>query len=455
MRDIYVTCVYVAFFLVGVTTPFVLTLGYMWVDTFYPQDVTSYLASFPVALVIGAAAFGVYLVADHRAPPRLGLHFWLHVAFAAWVTITLSWAVAPGPAWDKWSWAFKTVAFAAFLPFVIRSRVQIEAFIAVFISAAALDILSGGVKTLISGSGYGRGLGVVAGNSGLAESSFFSAACMAMIPLILYLRKHTLLIPRTRWRDPLALGAIIVTIGAMIGTYARTGIVSAAVVFLTMWIQARRKTVFTVLAVLMILGMGGVMGARWMGRMDTIDTYQKDPSAYTRIIIWEWTLKFVESHPLGGGFNSYYINRIVVPNPSGGGSTVQYGRAFHNIYMEVLGEHGFPGLALYLALQITSLAYLRKVIKLARDRPHLAWAADLARALTAALLALVVGGQFIGIAFKSFVWYTLVLPVCLRQHVRRVIQQDEATASTATSAFGLGNPVPNAAGAFLRRGLSS
>ena len=35
LSDIYIAMVYAAFFVVGLTTPFVLSLGYLWVDTAY------------------------------------------------------------------------------------------------------------------------------------------------------------------------------------------------------------------------------------------------------------------------------------------------------------------------------------------------------------------------------------------------------------------------------------
>jgi len=40
LRDLYIALIYAAFFVIGPTTPFVFTLGYLWVDTFYPQYVS-------------------------------------------------------------------------------------------------------------------------------------------------------------------------------------------------------------------------------------------------------------------------------------------------------------------------------------------------------------------------------------------------------------------------------
>jgi putative inorganic carbon (HCO3(-)) transporter len=44
---------------------------------------------------------------------------------------------------------------------------------------------------------------------------------------------------------------------------------------------------------------------RWGARMSTVGTYNKDWSALGRIKVWEWTVRFVATHPLGGGFDSF------------------------------------------------------------------------------------------------------------------------------------------------------
>ncbi len=52
------------------------------------------------------------------------------------------------------------------------------------------------------------------------------------------------------------------------------------------------------------------------------------------------TLNYVSEHPLGGGFQSFLIDRIEFPATNGETPLVIYGKAFHNSYIEVLGEQG-------------------------------------------------------------------------------------------------------------------
>ena len=38
-------------------------------------------------------------------------------------------------------------------------------------------------------------------------------------------------------------------------------------------------------------------------RMGTIKTYKADASASTRLAVWQWTMDYAKTHPMGGGFD--------------------------------------------------------------------------------------------------------------------------------------------------------
>ena len=197
LRSLWLLLVYASFLGVSGSAPFVATLGYVWVDTFGPQNVAYILLNqIPVAMIMGAVAVGAYLLLDRRSPPPLSVEMALMIAMMIWVSLTMIWAQVPSAAWEKWDWAFKTLAFATFIPFVIRSRIQIEAFAQTYVISLAANFVPFGLKTLVSGGGYGSNLGLVGGNSGLGEGGLLSTVCLMAIPLAIYLSKHGQLIPR-------------------------------------------------------------------------------------------------------------------------------------------------------------------------------------------------------------------------------------------------------------------
>jgi putative inorganic carbon (hco3(-)) transporter len=420
MRDLYIALVYLSFLVMGVTAPFVCVVGYAWVDAFYPQLVSGLVAMLPASLVMAVAALGLYMLTDRRSPPAVTAHMVLTLALAVWVTITLNWAEVPDLAWAKWNWAFKTVIFSAFLPFALRTRVQIEAFLQVFLLAAAFHMMPVAVKTFLSGSAYGRGLGVVSNEIGLAESSMLAAASSALIPVMLYFRKHSVLIPKSPLRNLGYLGMIPVAVMAAIGTYARTALVGFAVVGAFVWWQSRRKILTGACIGVLALGFSFVASKSWEERISTTTDYNEESSALGRILVWQWTLGYVATHPLGGGFDAYRISRIEVPTENGQPPFIAMGKAYHNMYIEVLGDHGFPGLIIFASIQLIALNYLRSVIRRTRGKEYLAWLHDLARTLLVSLLTMMACGCFIGIAFQPIVWYLMTLPLCLHQYLRRV-----------------------------------
>jgi probable O-glycosylation ligase (exosortase A-associated) len=439
LRDIYVALIYVSFFMVGLTAPFIFTIGYMWVDIFNPQLLSAPLESFQVSMAIAVPAIVGYFLVDRKSPPRITAHTMLTIVFALWCTLSLSWAVVPGPAWSKWDWAFKSLMFSAFLPFVIRTRIHIETFLQVFLFAMCLHMMPLGIKNLLSGSGYGRELGIVAGNSLLLESSTLAAVSVSIIPIILFLRKHTTIIARSRITDALYYALVGVAILCAIGTYARTAVVGFVVVGAFLWFQSRSKLLFSAIAVVMVLGVGYTVSKSWTARIDTTTEYNQDDSALGRILVWKWTLGFVASNPLGGGFNSFYIDNIEFPAQDGQPATIVHGKAFHNLFIEILGEQGFPGLAMFLAIEFLSFNYLRRIRRRTRDRPYMAWCHDLAGALMASLATLLACGNFIGIGYQSIVWYATALPVCLYGYVLQVerLEAKARLGSAQTAAGGL------------------
>ena len=425
LRSLWLLMVFVAFIGIGATTPFVLTLGYVWVDTFRPQDVAYIvLNQLPVSLIMGVGAFGSYFLMDRRSPPPLTLQSVLQIAMLVWCTVTMTWAVAPTEGWEKWDWAFKSMLFSAFVPLVIRSRVQIEAFAQTYVFSLAANFLPFGVKTLISGGGYGSNLGLAQGNSGLSEGGLLSTICLMAVPLAVFLGKHSLLMPKLKLM-PLAYWAVAaLAIVTAIGTYERSALIGLLVLGLYMWWRSRHKLLFGLIGLGIAAAVFYTTSSSWNARISTIGEFQTENSALTRLLVWKWTLTYALSHPFGGGFMSFLINHIEFPpDPVHPGGYTQFGRAFHSIYFEVLGELGWPGLAIFLTVALTSFLSLLSLSRRTRKIPELQWVAHMADALQSGLAVFMTSGAFVGIAFQPMFWYFVSMGICLRAYVYRCERQ--------------------------------
>jgi probable O-glycosylation ligase (exosortase A-associated) len=451
LRSLFISLVFLGFIAMGAAAPFVFSLGYVWVDTFRPQEIaTLVLPSIPVSMVMGALAIGSYIVADRRSPAPVSTHTVLILLFAAWVTVTtLFFAVSPPVAWEKYDWAIKTLLFSAFIPLVFRTRVQIEAFLQVYLFALAIHIMPFGIKTLVNGGGYGSALGIVAGNSGFSEGSTLAAVALMLVPFCLYFIRHSVLMPQVRLTQMIYYGMLVLLVACAFGTFARTTLVGVLVLGIALWIRSRRKIVGAAVGVLMVMGMGIVASDAWEERISTVQEYQSESSALGRILVWKWTLGFVASNPAGGGFNSYVASVITFPGESGQEDVVVHGKAFHSIYFEVLGEHGWPGIILFGGLIATSLLSLQRVARRAAKVPGMEHCRDLAYAMQTSLLCLLACGAFIGIAFQPMLYYLFALSACLSNYLRRTLA---AAATLPAEDAPLGQPVPAATGGWRDRG---
>lgn len=415
LRSLWMLVIYCAFLVLGLQAPFAFALGYIWVDAFSPQNVAYVILNqIPVSFIMGAAAFGGYLVLDRKFPPRLNLITAGHVWLALWATMTMIWAVRPDLAWDKWDWAFKTLMFSAFLPFVIRSRVQFEAMLLVFLFSLAANIIPFGAKVTLSGGGYGQQLGLAGANYGLGEGSTLAGVAVMTIPIALYFRKYGILLPKHIITNLLYLALCLAAVMTAVGTFERTAIIGFMVLALSMVAKSRHK----ILTILVVAAVGAAIiytsSSGWEARVSTIGSYENESSAMGRLEMWKWTLGYVMSHPFGGGFNMYVISVL-----EEGNGRVEYGKAFHSIYFEMLGELGWPGLLTFLAMLIGAQFKLQMVARRVKNNPDLEWCAAAAAMLQVSLAVISACGAFIGIAFQPTIHYLLAATVTLCEYVRR------------------------------------
>lgn len=215
-------------------------------------------------------------------------------------------------------------------------------------------------------------------------------------------------------------GIAVLALVTAIGTYERSALVGMVVLGIYMFIRARRKLVFGALLAVAAVAVIVLAAKSWDARVSTIDQYNTESSALTRLLMWQWTLQFTASHPFGGGFDAYGTSVIMMPpDDLHPGGYVQTGRAYHSIYFEVLGDLGYPGLIMFLTVIGSSLFSLLRLSRKCRRIPDLIWVADMSDAVQSGILVFLTSGAFVGLAFQPPFWYFVAMGVCLRAFVRR------------------------------------
>lgn len=427
MQSLFLTTVFASLMFMGFSAAFAAALGFVWVDIVKPQLLAHAIITHqPLSLIAAVATISLFVLKDRKHAPKLTPILILLALFAIWITITTAMSSFPDRAWYKWDWALKVVIFAVIFPYIFRSRIQIEAFILVFIFSAATIFFSAGLKTLFGGGGYGVLAIMGVGNTGLAESSTLALVCVMLIPLILFSMRNTVLIPQNKLTFWFFIGIIFIALATVVGTAARTGVIAIAVLFAVSILKSPKRFYWIGAAAIVgiILMNIDISSTPWGSRMSTIETYEEDSSALGRIAVWKWTIEYVASHPLGGGFDAYMHNRIAWV--AGDGLIGYYpdgepgGKAFHSVYFEILGEQGIPGFIFYFLAITLALLKLRSLKKKWSGHPGMAWLANLADAMTTSILVYLAGGAFVGIAYQPFIFYLLSLTVAIDQYAARV-----------------------------------
>lgn len=432
MRDLVFVAFLLALMGAGFKRPFMFVLAYVYVDIVQPQRLTyTLLNAVPISLIAFLAAVGGWLLIDRKTDSRFGPRQGLLVVLVLYCWVTTVNADFPMEAWDKWSWVWKSLIFAIFLPLTLTTRLRMEALATFLCLSAGSIIIVGGIKTLASGGGYGMLNLMVTNNSGIYESSIISTVSIALIPIILFLMRNTTIFPRD-WRVTIfCLALCFACLLIPVGTEARTGLVCIGVLAVMMLRQAKRPFLWIAAAVLIGSVSVPFLPESFTKRMDTISEYKADTSASTRIAVWKWTLEYVSLHPFGGGFDAYKQNsvRYEAVKTESDGNTVENkatvvqdaGRAYHSSYFEMLGEQGYPGLAIWLLLHIIGLVRMEVLYHRYRKRDEAdgQWVGQFALTLQQAHIVTLVGSVFVGIAFQPFVWMFVALQIGLDSYQAR------------------------------------
>jgi probable O-glycosylation ligase (exosortase A-associated) len=171
----------------------------------------------------------------------------------------------------------------------------------------------------------------------------------------------------------------------------------------------------------------------WFSRMDTIGDAQQDSSFMARVEAWQVSSAIAMQNPFtGGGLHAVQVQSVwaMFRGRTGLLSFVESGppseifRAAHSIYFEVLGDMGFTGLLLFLAILLVGMRNGRRTEALLTTRKaEYEWAIDLSRTLSAVIFGFAVGGASVSLAYSEFIYVIVMLTEVLKREVRESLVQ--------------------------------
>jgi putative inorganic carbon (hco3(-)) transporter len=341
--------------------------------------------------------------------------------FMVWITMTTvaanSVATIPGHSWELWH-QWKTVEKILLMCLVgyalTTTRERVDQLIWVVVLAIGAWGVKGGIGSILHG-----GTARIHGPEGTAigDNNDFGLALILILPLMFYKWQYT---ENRHIRRGVIVMAFLVII-ADLCTYSRGALIGLCAMGAVTWLRSRAKLAMGVLIVAIGLTAYAFAPPQWFNRMASIETYEQDGSAMSRIYMWQVGLQVAEEYPLfGGGFKRTLYPTTVNPFLRGI-PRMTAGRDLHSIYFVVLSEHGWIGLTLFLAIAGYSWINCSWLVSRSRGRADLVWANLLGRMGQATLIGYWAGGAFLSQAYLDEYWCVIFIFDAARRVVSREI----------------------------------
>jgi probable O-glycosylation ligase (exosortase A-associated) len=114
----------------------------------------------------------------------------------------------------------------------------------------------------------------------------------------------------------------------------------------------------------------------------------------------------------------------------------------HSIYFQVLGEHGFVGLLLFLTFIVLAWRTGSRVLRFCKGKEELSWAYGMAAMCQVSLVGYVVGGSFLTLAYYDLFYDIVVLLVLLEKYLGLRERRPLFAAAPAQQASAANQPLP-------------
>ena len=432
MRDLAFAAFFTAYLPLILRYPHIGAMVWAWLSFCSPDEyLYGFMTSLPLSKIVAVLTTGALLLRRDGRRPYMDDMMLAMLGFVLVGLMSASLSITPSPLnWDLFSKVGKIVVLCFVVTCVVTTRRRLQAVIAAMVLGLAFNGADEGLKVLVSGGGHH-----VIGVTTMGDNNSFATAMLMCLPMLLYLNQTS--------SNPIArvgfTGGLVLCIVSIIGTYSRGGFVGLVTFALGLIALNRNK-----LRNIVLVGAAGVVllfaaPDSWNDRIHSIGSAGQDSSFMERVTAWKVSTLLALDRPFtGGGFHAIQDTDVwqrygqnlarldFVPS-----APIQArGMAAHSIYFEVLGDLGFSGLVLFVAMLLSAIRCCGQIRRRVRLHADLAWMGGLASMLRLSLIVYMVSG-----AALSFAYFEgLYLIVALLSATRRLLAEELAFHTPALQA---------------------
>ena len=406
MRDLILISVFIPIAIMALRRPWIGIMLWTWMSIMNPHRYTwGFAFSMPLAATaVAVTAIGLMFTNERESPfksPVVGVL----VLFMVWMTISWLAGLDPAGDYEQWKKVMKIDVMIIVALMLLHSKQHIVVLVAVAAGSLAFLGAKGGLFTLMTAGNY-RVWGPP--GSFIEDNNEFALALVMTIPLLRFLQLQL----KNGWQRHAMTALMGLCALAVLGSQSRGAFLAIAAMTALFWWRGRNKLSVGFLLLLAIPLMLAFMPESWFDRMSTITDYETDRSAIGRISAW-WTAWGVATHyPFGAGFDVARPELVAAYSPYPFAV-----HAAHSIYFQVLGNHGFIGLAIFLAIWLMTWRTAGWLRKEGGVRSETRWCVDLGAMCQVSLIGYAVGGAFLSLSYFDLPYNIIIVVVLARRWI--------------------------------------
>ncbi len=433
MRDLVLVTLFFPMLPFAFIYPWIGVLVWSWIGYMNPHRLTfGFAYDMPFGLIAALTTLAGLLFSRERKRLPRGPEVALVLGLWAWFTVTAVFAIHPELAWDKWQQVSKILLMTMVTMVLFRDASRLKWL--VWTIAASLGFY--GVQSALGAlaSGFQQGYAYPP-DSFIADNNDMALALNMTLPLLWFLARDT----KHRWVSFGLRAAFVLTILGIVTTYSRGGFVGLCAVLIVLLMKAKRRGIAAVLLLATVTVAVAVMPDALTSRIGTIASYEEDESAQNRLRAWAVAIQVALDSPIvGGGFRVFEPDVWERYDPD-----IPRAWTAHSIYLQVVAEHGFVGLGIFLTLLGVSYLGARRVRVRAATLGELRLS-DLASMVQASLVGYMVSGAFASRADFDLFYHLVAMIAVMQVLVTRAAESasPEGAEPASASSFELGARQP-------------
>jgi probable O-glycosylation ligase (exosortase A-associated) len=404
MRDLLIVSIVAVMAVMALRRPWIGIMLWTWLSIMNPHRFSwGFAYSAPLAAIAAGVTLLGLMMTRERQNPIQGAPVKWFLALSIWITLSWLFGYDTAGDYEQWNKVMK-IYFMTFIALMLLiNKHHIMAFVWVTTFSLALLGAKGGIFTILHGGNYR-----VWGPPGtfIGDNNHFALAVIMTVPLLHFLQLQM----RKKWQRHVFSALMLFCAASALGSHSRGALLAMMAMGGVLWLRSPRKGVMLVAILLVALVMLPLMPQEWWDRMGTIETYEEDASAMGRINGWLVAIEVAKHHLFGGGMSYQHeiffllwgvVNNDVI--------------AAHSIYFQILGNHGFIGLFLYLMVWFTTFYNAGWLRKHGRAQDQSKWVADLGSMVQVSLVGFAVGGAFLSMPYFDLPYDLMIMVVLARR----------------------------------------